>query len=348
MRVHHRGGSYEVLFASAREVFDAIRPEHFVITDENVSRLWGHGLAAKTLVLPAGEETKSICEFEHACRWLAEHGASRKSLVVAFGGGVIGDLAGFVASAYMRGVPLLQVPTTLLAQVDSSVGGKVGIDLPEGKNLVGAFYPPSEVIVSPEFLSTLDDREFRNGAAEVWKYGAILDPNLLADLESSPLDQAMLASEEGRLRCTDIIRRCIELKQSVVERDEFETTGLRAILNFGHTVGHAIEKEQAYRGLKHGEAISVGMVVECRLGEALGITSVGLGSRLEHGLASQGLPTRLPKDLQAASLLDAMRLDKKAWDGNLAFSLLEDAGACKLVQDVPESCVLEVLETCLD
>lgn len=337
MTVRTSKGSYEIEFVpSVAQAMSTIPDEAFVITDQNVlTAVSNAGLdASRCLVLPPGEQTKSVEWLERCVRWLAERGASRRSPVVALGGGVIGDLAGFAAATYMRGVPLLQIPTTLLAQVDSSVGGKVGIDLPEGKNLMGAFYPPCRVVVSTAFLATLPRRELINGAAEVWKYGFILDPDLVETLEAHPIDS---------IDIEPIVRRCIQLKARIVEADEHETTGLRAVLNFGHTVGHALEKVQGYAGHKHGEAIAVGMVAEARLSVRLGYCEASLAERVATGLAAQGLPIGLPDEVDLESLVSAMRLDKKATGEGLAFSLLTGLGACKLVQNVPERDVIEVL-----
>jgi 3-dehydroquinate synthase len=341
MTVRTSQGSYSIDFLSPSEAISQVPESAFVFTDANVWAAVEPYRAtldpSRCLVLAPGEGSKSLDAYERCLRWLATRGATRRSPVVALGGGVIGDLAGFVAATYMRGVPLIQIPTSLLAQVDSSVGGKVGLDLPEGKNLVGAFYPPTRVVVACGFLETLPRRELINGAAEVWKYGFILDEDLLASLEARPIASADVEP---------IVRRCIELKARVVEEDEHETTGLRAILNFGHTVGHAIEKVQQYAGLGHGEAIAIGMVAETRLGARLGLCDEALSIRVEAGLRSQGLPTGRPDGVSLEALVEAMRSDKKVDREGLAFALLTGPGACKLVQNVPERDVIEVLSRC--
>jgi 3-dehydroquinate synthase len=260
---------------------------------------------------------------------LAQLPLNRNQSLAAVGGGVVGDLGGFVAATYMRGVRYLQVPTTLLAMVDSSVGGKVAIDLDSGKNLVGAFYPPTEVLVAPEFISTLPERQVRNGMAEVWKYAFVLDMSLAQDVAS------------GWNR--EVIERCIELKRSVVEEDEFDTTGRRAVLNFGHTVGHAIETALAYRDILHGEAIAIGMRLEAMIGERLGITAPGTAEAIAQALGGAGFDLENPCRDATDVLLNLMVRDKKAESRKLAFSLLTELGACKLVNDVPESVVEEVL-----
>ncbi len=305
---------------------DALPEDRVIITDGNVWSAWGSAFSGeRVLVLPPGEQSKSMRTYDEALRWVASSGASRRSAIVAFGGGVIGDLAGFVAASYLRGVPLVQLPTTLLAQVDSSVGGKVGIDLPEGKNLVGAFWPPTAVSICLETLRTLDHRQLNNGLAEVWKYGFIMDPGLLE----------LLPPETERLE--SIVKRCIELKARIVQEDEFETLGLRAILNFGHTLGHAIEQITGYGPILHGEAIAIGMAFEARLGERLGITRTGVAESVRQGLVSQGLPTDSDCLERADDLVAAMRRDKKASASGLAFSLLPEIGECKLIRDVPEN-----------
>lgn len=339
MMICHSAGTYDITFGTLAEAISALPTNSVFITDQNVEHLYRSSLPGSALVLsvPPGEPSKSVGRWSELQSQLAKARVERKSSIVALGGGVIGDLAGFVAATYMRGVSLYQVPTTLLAQVDSSVGGKVGIDLPEGKNLVGAFYPPKHVFVCTEVLSTLPDREFRNGMAEVWKYGFILDRDLCAAIRGA-----------GALRDGDaidpLVRRCIELKKQVVEADEFETTGERAKLNFGHTVGHAIEKMTGYGPVLHGEAISVGMVVEARIGEAIGLSAPGTEAEVEESLRSQGLPTTSVVLRDVDMLIETMLRDKKASRGRLAFSLLTSVGACRLVEDVAVSEVKGVLE----
>jgi 3-dehydroquinate synthase len=228
----------------------------------------------------------------------------------------------------MRGVRYLQVPTTLLAQVDSSVGGKVAVDSPAGKNMLGAFYPPAEVLIDVSVLESLPLRQFRNGMAEVLKYGFIMDRDLL-DLSVDDLEA--------------IVRRCVAHKVRIVEEDEFETKGLRSILNYGHTVGHAIEQVTGYSELLHGEAISIGMVIEARLGERLGITRKGTADQVERRLKQAGLPTSWPTRHAVEGLIATMKRDKKAVDGRMRFSLLTEIGRCKLVSDVPEPEVVDLL-----
>jgi len=330
--IRHRLGSYEIKFRDIAASLADLPDDARVICDQNVEAAFGlsERIDLPYLALEPGEAAKSIPYFARCLDWLAESGASRKTVVIALGGGVIGDLVGFVAASYMRGVEFIQIPTTLLAQVDSSVGGKVGIDLPSGKNLAGAFYAPSRVDICPDALQTLPERQVRNGMAEVLKYGFIMDAALLE-----------LAQGGDFFR---VVPRCIDLKRQVVEADELELDGTRAILNFGHTVGHALEKLTGYGPLLHGEAISVGMAVEARLGERLGITAPGTSERVREILAEWRLPTEHPLTREAKNMLSAMRTDKKATKGRLAFSLLTRIGECKLIADVDDQDVVEALE----
>lgn len=331
MIVRHSGGEYPVVPTTLREALDGLPTDAVILTDTNVAAVVPLPGRVPALVLPAGEATKSLARFGEALGWLARVGASRRTTVVALGGGVVGDLAGFVAAAYMRGVPCLQIPTTLLAMVDSSVGGKVAVDLPEGKNLAGAFWPPCEVRLPFDALATLPSRQRTNGLAEVLKYGFIMDAPLLD------------ADFKGDLH--DVILRCVALKAQVVEEDEHETTGRRAILNFGHTVGHAVERLTGYGPVLHGEAISIGMAVEAELGERLGVSPSGTAWQVRETLLRNGLPTTHEALRRPDEMLAAMRGDKKSVGGNLAFSLLTGVGGCKLFPSVPEDDVRRALES---
>lgn len=324
--------NYEVLFGSIEDAFSALPERSYIVTDTNVGRIYGELLSAKAvLTLPAGESTKSLASYENACRWLLANGCDRKSCIVAFGGGVIGDLAGFIASTFFRGVQLVQIPTSLLAQVDSSVGGKVGINLPEAKNAIGSFYPPHQVRIATEFLNTLPQRETVAGMAEVWKYGAALDASFFDQLESNTSDYA------------EIVQRCIRLKADVVEADEFETGALRAKLNVGHTVAHALEALGGYRQILHGEAVSVGMVIEAKLGERIGVTQKGTAARLNAALESHGLPVTSKYLSDREGMLCLMKKDKKASEGRYTFSLMEKIGSSRLVEGVREEDVVGAL-----
>ena len=332
--VRHSRGEYDVEVTDVASVLAGLGEDDFVVTDKNVRSALK--LKRDCFAVSPGEESKSLPVYGEVIEWLAAR-AHRSSRVVALGGGVVGDLAGFVAATLMRGVRLLQVPTSLLAMVDSSVGGKVGIDLEAGKNLAGAFWPPECVLIPIDALETLPQRHFVNGAAEVWKYGAIMDPALFDRLSATPL-----RPDDPDIK--EVVMRCVGLKKSVVEEDERETSGRRAVLNFGHTVGHAVERALGYRELLHGEAIAIGMVAEARLAARLGVADASLTSTLSEGLSSQGLPTEIPIDVSANVLVEAMRRDKKADRNGLAFSLVSQIGTCKLVTGVPESDVVAALE----
>lgn len=338
MRIRHSQGEYPILESSMGEFFEKLPADSYLLSDHNVVAAWEHSFPDGPLIsIEPGETSKSFETFAGVHSELATLGASRASTLVAIGGGVVGDLGGFVAATYMRGIAYIQVPTTLLAQVDSSVGGKTGIDLPEGKNLVGAFYHPKRVFLCFDALTTLPEREFVAGTAEIWKAGVIADSALFEKLEFEPLrmDSSNLC---------DVIRRAIEIKAAVVEEDEKETSGRRAILNFGHTIGHAIEQAMGYEGVLHGEAVAIGMVVEAKIGAALAISPSWLSERIARGLARQGLPTEIPPGIEMAALLQAMARDKKSSREGIGFSLPTELGECKLVRAVEPDLVRHVCE----
>ena len=289
-------------------------------------------------VFEAGEASKTLANFSGVIDALAALGATRDACIYALGGGVVGDLAGFAAACWMRGIDVVQLPTTLLAMVDSSVGGKTAVDIPQGKNLVGAFHPPCAVIADTAALRTLPPRELRAGFAEVIKYGAIVDAPFLDWLDADA--DGLLAGDDAVL--AEAIARSCAHKAAIVERDPFER-GERALLNFGHTFGHAIETEQGYGGLNHGEAVAVGMVLAARLSTLLGLADAADGERLRALLARFGLPTALPPDLDPAALVARMRLDKKAQGSGLRFVLWNGAGKARVVADVAEARVLDAL-----
>ena len=289
-------------------------------------------------VFDAGEASKTLANFSGVIDALAALGATRDACIYALGGGVVGDLAGFAAACWMRGIDVVQLPTTLLAMVDSSVGGKTAVDIAQGKNLVGAFHPPCAVIADTAALRTLPPRELRAGFAEVIKYGAIVDAPFLDWLDADA--DGLLAGDDAVL--AEAIARSCAHKAAIVERDPFER-GERALLNFGHTFGHAIETEQGYGGLNHGEAVAVGMVLAARLSTLLGLADAADGERLRALLARFGLPTALPPDLDPAALVARMRLDKKAQGSGLRFVLWDGAGKARVVADVAEARVLDVL-----
>jgi len=285
-----------------------------------------------------GEDFKNLETCARLWDGLLKARLDRKSPVVALGGGVVGDVAGFIAATYMRGIPLIQVPTTLLAQVDSSVGGKTGIDHPEGKNLIGAFHQPRLVWIDTAVLDTLPVRELRCGLAEVIKYGVIADADFFAFLEREM--EALLRLEPQTMG--RVVRRCCEIKADVVARDEREG-GLRAILNFGHTVGHSVEAEMGYRDLKHGEGVALGMVAETRLAVRLGVTPEETLTRLIALLKAAGLPVCLPR-IDTGRLLHIMTVDKKTQSGQIRVVLPDRIGRVRL----PESVDPNLLKDCLE
>ncbi|HET8525972.1 MAG TPA: 3-dehydroquinate synthase [Actinomycetota bacterium] len=300
----------------------------FVVADAPVTERYlaplGRGLEARGLAVvhlgvPEGEEAKSLQVMTALQRQLATQEAHRDDPIVALGGGAVGDLAGFVAATYMRGVPFVQVPTTLLAQVDASIGGKTGVNLPEGKNLVGAFHQPVAVLADVHTLATLPERAFRSGLAEIAKVALTLDLELLGALEADP--SPLLERDAETLEW--VVARCVRAKADVVVLDERDT-GRRMVLNYGHTLGHALERLGAFAGRTHGEAISVGMVFAARLAESAGRAPEGLAARQTRLLASLGLDTQGPLP-PAEEILASMRLDKK-YRGGVRFVLLEDVG----------------------
>ncbi len=325
---------------------DAVTGRVLIVTDRNVAAhhlprveraLAAHHTA--TLVLPPGEPAKTLDTWKQVLDALVELGAQRDATIVALGGGVIGDLAGFAAASWMRGIRVVQVPTTLLAQVDAAIGGKTGVNLPAGKNLVGAFHQPARVLIDPTTLATLDGREFRAGLAEVVKYGAIRDAAFLDALEA---DAPWLLDRDAD-RLTAAIERAVRHKVDVVAADEREA-GQRALLNFGHTFGHALETETGYGRFLHGEAVAVGMVQAAQLGVLLGDLAAGDADRLAALLQRLELPTRRPDDVSPAALANHMKLDKKNRAGRIRLVLLDALGDARVRDDVEPERILEVLE----
>jgi len=301
-----------------------------IVTDENVGGLYlerarrsldAADFAPSAIEVPAGESSKSLAMLERIYDRMVEARLDRKSVVFALGGGVIGDLAGFAAASFLRGLPLVQVPTTVVAQVDSALGGKTGINHRAGKNLIGAFYQPRMIVADVALLASLPEREFREGLAEVIKYGAIMDAAMFAELERDM--GAILARETGRL--DEMIYRSLRHKASVVERDEREA-GLRAILNFGHTVGHALEAAAGYGQYLHGEAVAIGMVVAARLSSLHAGLPANDAKRIEALLKAAGLPTAMPPGARNQSFLQALELDKKRAGKGIEFVLLDKLG----------------------
>jgi 3-dehydroquinate synthase len=328
-----------------------LRGRHaLLVSDANVAPLYADRVEAALRaatpelriarhVVAAGEAEKTLANFGGVIEALAALGATRDACVYALGGGVTGDMAGFAAACWMRGIDCVQLPTTLLAMVDSSVGGKTAVDIPQGKNLVGAFHPPRAVIADTAALRTLPPRELRAGLAEVVKYSAIVDAEFLRWLDAHC--DALLAGDDAAL--AQAIARSCEHKAAITARDPFEH-GERALLNFGHTFGHAIEAEQGYAdGLNHGEAVAVGMLLAARLSATLGLASWGDAEALRALLLRFGLPVGVPDGLAPEALLARMRLDKKAQASGLRFILWDGPGAARVVPDVDEAAVLAVL-----
>jgi 3-dehydroquinate synthase len=311
-----------------------------IITDEHVERyapavresLAAIGFRNTIAVLRAGEGQKSLACASDLYDDLVQFGADRETLIVALGGGVIGDLAGFVAATYARGLPLLMVPTTLLAMVDSSVGGKVAVNHPKAKNLIGTFHQPVGVWINVKTLETLPDREYRSGLAEVVKYGVSLDGALFNSLEEKA-DQLL---QREPVIIQTIVKQCCRLKANIVEKDERERTGLRMLLNYGHTFAHAFEAVQGYGHWLHGEAVSLGMMCAARYAERAGFLSDEVGLRQEKLLRRFGLPTSLPP-LPSGDVLQAMRRDKKAKGGQLRLMLPRAVGEAFLMEEADET-----------
>ena len=319
-----------------------------LITDSNVGRhyakaalkaLADSGFEAVLITVPAGEKSKSLALVGQCHDQLAAHRLERQSFIVALGGGVVGDLAGFVAATYLRGIPFVQVPTTLLAQVDSSVGGKTGVNLKAGKNLVGAFYQPQLVLCDLEVLRKLPQREFVSGLAEVVKYGVIYDAVLFAQLER----QLPKLLRRDPMTLVNVIARCCEIKADIVGQDETEG-GLRAILNFGHTIGHAIENSSGYGKYLHGEAIAIGQVAAAKLSQqVLGLPS-GEVARIERLLVQAGLPVKIKLNAPLRKkMMAAMKLDKKVSGGEIKFVLAAKIGKVVWGQKVPGALIDGVL-----
>lgn len=319
-----------------------------VITDATVGKKFAKtasdslrqsGFESSLITVPAGENSKSLKCVQHCYDQLAAQRLERKSFIVALGGGVVGDLAGFVAATYLRGIPFVQIPTTLLAQVDSSVGGKTGVNLRAGKNLVGAFYQPRLVLCDLDTLKTLPEREFRAGLAEVIKYGIIYDAELFARLER---DLSKILNRDEKV-LAPVIARCCEIKADVVSQDETES-GLRAILNFGHTIGHAIENSVGYGKFLHGEAISIGQVAAAKLSNRILALPQRDVERIENLFQQAGLPTRIKLNpAQQIKLFDAMRLDKKVSAGEIKFVLARKIGKVEFGKKVATTSIEQTL-----
>lgn len=335
------------LGTSLRE--QAAAADVLLVTDETVGGLYGQtalhsleqaGFRVSLFSTPAGETSKSLALAGQMYRRLAEHNFGRDSLIVALGGGVVSDLAGFVAGTWMRGVPWAICPTTVEAMIDASIGGKTAINVPGGKNLVGAFHHPRLVLIDPTCLGTLPERDFRAGLAESIKHAAVFSPEFFAWHEQNV--GTVLGRDEATL--AELIERNVRIKAGVVEKDATEQSGERMLLNFGHTIGHAIEECCGY-ALRHGECVSLGMLAAARLSAAIGLLHVAGAQRLEQLLARFELPTRLPAAIPWLQILEVMQRDKKARAGKLQFILLQEIGKPLIRSDADELRVRQAYES---
>jgi 3-dehydroquinate synthase len=319
----------------------------YIISEERVFGFYGRRvqrslqrsfIEAHCFIFPPGEQSKSLEMAQAIYQWLVERRAERGHAILALGGGVVGDLAGFVAATFLRGVPFIQVPTSLAAMVDASIGGKVAVNLPEGKNLVGAFHQPALVLADVETLKTLGRRELTEGWAEAIKHALILDAELFQTLDSHSRELLELEPEIS----TRVIRRSVAIKARVVSEDERETTGRRTLLNYGHTIGHALEAATGYEGYLHGEAVSIGMMGAAYISHRLGLIPVDVVERQRALLERFGLPTS-SRGVGRVAVLRAMEMDKKTAGRAIRWVLLEDIGRAVIRRDVPEGLVEEAL-----
>ncbi|MBD2168843.1 3-dehydroquinate synthase [Calothrix membranacea FACHB-236] len=309
--------------------------------DRAINSLKTAGFEVASCILPAGERFKNLNSIQKIYDAALENRLERSATIVALGGGVIGDMAGFAAATWLRGISVVQVPTTLLAMVDSAIGGKTGVNHPQGKNLIGAFHQPRLVLIDPEVLKTLPVREFRAGMAEVIKYGVIWDAELFAQMEASKhLNQLRYIKPE--LIETILIKSC-QAKADVVSKDEKEA-GLRAILNYGHTIGHAVESLTGYRLVNHGEAVGIGMVAAGQIAVELGMWQKEETERQNALIQKAGLPTQLPSGVDIAAIIDALQLDKKVKAGKVRFVLPTQMGVVTVTDEVPADTIRQVLQ----
>lgn len=350
LKVNLEDRSYPIYIGSGVSLDNELYSKHIsskklaLITNEQIADLYLSEISQtlnaydlKTLVLPEGETEKNLATVGKAVEFLSDNGIDRDSSIIAFGGGVVGDVTGFVASSYMRGIKFLQVPTTLLAQVDSSVGGKTGVNSSKGKNLIGAFYQPSAVIADTRYLNSLDPSRLSEGLAEVIKYGLIRDKDFFVWLVNNT--SRILALEPEVM--THLIERCCKIKADIVSEDEREGS-IRAILNYGHTFGHAIESLTDYSVYTHGEAVSIGMVMAASMAERMGMLSQDDTKDIISLLESVNLPTRKP-NLNSNDFFESMKRDKKVQDGEIRLILLESIGKAVISNDYPNETLMKTI-----
>ena len=344
--VHHSGGSYPVVAGwgiidqlGDRLVDLGINSPAYIITDENLMNRYGRrvqralqrrGIAAHCFIIPPGEPSKTNNLAQAIYQWLVGLRAERGHAIIAVGGGVVGDLAGYVAATFLRGVPFVQVPTSMAAMVDASIGGKVAVNLPQGKNLVGAFYQPKAVLADVQVLSTLGKRELSEGWAEAIKHGFILDESLVDVFEEHAEALMNLEPEIA----TEVIRRSMAIKADVVSQDERETLGVRILLNYGHTIGHALESSTEYGRFMHGEGVAIGMMGAAKMAQEMGLLDQAVVDRQFALLQRFNLPTTAP-GVPVEDIRRAMSLDKKVADGANRWVMLEDVGRAVVRRDVP-------------
>lgn len=345
LKVIYPSGSYDISFGSNLlakvQGLAQIKENFVVISDTNVSPLYADQVngAAAVITIPAGEQYKTLDTTKWVYDELLKLRLDRRGTLVALGGGVVGDLAGFVAATYLRGVEFVQCPTSLLAMVDASVGGKTGVDMPQGKNLVGAFKQPKAVIADIETLKTLPSAEFAAGMAELIKHGLIDDVSLFEILEG--IKTTFTASEWDKITLTSLIAQAVEVKIGIVEEDPYEN-GRRATLNLGHTFGHVIEHASNYQ-IRHGEGVAMGLVAAANLSSRLGYCHSDLQVRIESVLQKAGLPIRIPSNFSAENLYDMMFSDKKVASRQLRFILIANVGEVFIQSGVPKTAVLETI-----
>jgi 3-dehydroquinate synthase len=353
--VHHAGGTYPVVAGwglihnlGDRFVDLGLTNTAYIITDENVMNLYARnvqralqkrGIAAHCFIIPAGETSKSFELAQGIYNWLASLKAERGHTIISVGGGVAGDLGGFIAATYLRGMAWVQVPTSMAAMVDASIGGKVAVNLPQAKNLVGAFYQPKGVFADVQSLSTLGKRELAEGWAEAIKHGFILDASLVDVFE----EHAEALMEVEPEISTEVIRRSMAIKADVVSQDERETLGIRIMLNYGHTIGHALESTTEYGKFFHGEGVAVGMMGAATMAQEMGLHSQDLVDRQRQLLERFNLPTSA-KGLNVADILNGMSLDKKVQRGSKRWVMLEEVGRSVVRTDVPEELVERTIQ----